>query len=120
MATERPPEPVRLAIELTQAALAPLSAEQRTQVLGCLDFVASLLDKVAELKAHNEQRHEEVWAARELLGARPNETLPMAIERRLSRPCALGMHQFPPGELTCTCGREIITYKAADAASRAP
>jgi hypothetical protein len=86
-------EPIRLALDLIHAALAPLSKEQRVEVLGRLDLacakmvteanaeVDKLRNQVRELAAFNEQRHAEVWNLRELISARPDETLAKACLR---------------------------------------
>lgn len=93
--TEKPREQVRLALDTIRATLAPLTEADRLAVLDALELqnanalsqMAKQLDESRETaeswKRHNDQRIEEVYAARELLKAAPNETLPMAIERRL-------------------------------------
>src|SRR5277367_1605393 len=90
---ERKREVIRLHLELVQTMLAPLKEKDRTEVLVELAIVEAIeLQKVSKQldeareeteawRRHNEQRLEEVSEARALLGAKPNETLPMAIER---------------------------------------
>lgn len=94
--TEKPKEVIRLALETIQCILAPLEHTDQIEVLEKLDLacaklvtnanaqVEALQKKVAEWRGHNEQRMVDVEEARRLLGATPNETLPVAVERALS------------------------------------
>lgn len=80
------PEQIRLVLDIIRSTLAPLTEAERTTVLVELAIVEAtelnatrkLLDEARE---HSDQRLEEVYAARALLGAWPHETLPSAILR---------------------------------------
>lgn len=83
----------RNTLAIIQGALAPLDEETRLAVLDALEMqnakaliiVLKQLDdareQTDEWRRHNEQRLEEVYTVRKLIGAQPNETLRMAIER---------------------------------------
>ena len=100
------PEAVRNAVSIVRGVLDPLDKETRHAVFEELNLILAkeltrqdreveeLRLKVAEWQRHNEQRLEEVYAARELLKATPNETLPAAVKRMFAIYCETGWAEF--------------------------
>ena len=86
-------EHIRLALDVIRSTLVTLDEDDRTAVLINLAIVEATelnavrkqldeaREQTEEFRRHSEQRLEEVYEARTLLGAQPNETLPMAIQR---------------------------------------
>jgi FtsZ-binding cell division protein ZapB len=104
-------EQIRLALDIIRSALAPLTEADRTVVLVELAIVEATelnavrkqLDEAREqteaFRRHNEQRLEEVYAARKLLGAMAHETLPAAILRWR---CGSPIPKYEPPCVFCT------------------
>ena len=86
-------EHIRLALDVIRSTLVTLDEDDRTTVLINLAIVEATelnavrkqldeaREQTEEFRQHNEQRLTEVYEARKLLGAQPNETLPAAIQR---------------------------------------
>jgi hypothetical protein len=104
-------EHIRLALDIINSALVTLDEDDRTTVLihlaiveaAELNAVRKQLDEAREqteaFRQHNEQRLEEVYAARKLLGAMAHETLPAAILRWR---CGSPIPKYEPPCVFCT------------------